>query len=369
MGEPTLFGDDVSMRLFLEEQRRRAKAWGHMAQSAAMRRIDPEWIPRPHAGHLLVTYRCNLKCTGCGSWKVKEHHDLSAAEWRKVFRQLTSLDLVKILGGEPFVRKDIVSILEGVRDIIDPYILQLTTNGMLSKPLIEALHAVAWPGLQLRISVDGLPSTQDRMRGKEGSWDLVDRSVKAVAELKSKYGFRFGINFAVTDNSMKDLGAMVEYAKAHDADLIPGINVDPFLVGTIPPEQQTPKVIMISDRQKAMDALMDARVGTKRQLPFIDHLYSRWQTKRTFHKQLFSGAQKFHCRELLDLIYILPNGSLVRCGLDHQPIGSLREQSFDELWYGEEIARYRKKVADCPGCLQASVQIMSRLYGGCILDA
>jgi MoaA/NifB/PqqE/SkfB family radical SAM enzyme len=356
------------MRSFVQEQRRRARAWGHMAQSALMRRVDSEWIPRPHAGHLIVTYRCNLKCTGCGSWKVKDHNDLSVLEWHNIFRQLRSLDLVKILGGEPFVRKDIVPILEGVRDIIDPYILQLTTNGMLTKPLVEAIHAVAWPGLQLRISVDGLPNTHDKMRGKDGSWQLVDRSVKEVASLKERYGFKFGINFAVTDASIDDLGAMVEYAKEHGADLIPGINVDPFLVGTIPPEQQTPKVIMISDKERAMEALMDARVGTKSQLPLVDHLYSRWQTKRTFHTQLFSGAQRFHCRELRDLIYLLPNGSLVRCGLDHEPIGNLRTQRFDDIWYGKEIEHFRKKVKECPGCLQASVQILSRLYGGCILN-
>ena len=356
------------MKRFVQEQKRRGRAWGHMAQSALMRRVDPDWIPKPHAGHLLMTYRCNLKCSGCGSWKVENHNDLTADEWKRVFRQLRSLDLVKVLGGEPFVRKDIVPILEGVRDIIDPYILQLTTNGMLTKPLIAAIKAVAWPGLQLRISVDGLPKTHDTMRGKDGSWDLVDRSVKEVAALKSQYGFRFGINFAVTDASMSDLGAMIEYAKEHGADLIPGINVDPFLVGTIPPEQQTPRVIMISDKEKAMRALMDARVGTKRQLPLLDHVYSRWQTKRTFHKQLFSGAQRFHCRELRDLIYVLPNGDLVRCGLDHEPIGNVREERFDDIWYGKRIEKYRKKVRDCPGCLQASVQILSRLYGGCILS-
>ena len=161
---------------------------------------------------------------------------------------------------------------------------------------------------------------------------------------------------------------MVAYAQEHEADLIPGINVDPFLVGTTPPEEKTPKVIMISDPQKAMDALMDAGAGTKRQLPLIDHVYSRWQTKRTFHKQLFSGAQRFHCRELKDLIYVLPNGDIVRCGLDHKAIGNLRTQSFDEIWFGKNIEHFRKKVKDCPGCLQASVQILSRLYGGCILD-
>ena len=121
MVQSSLAGNDVSV-VDRRALKRRVRAWGHMAQSALMRRVDPSWIPMPHAGHIIVTFRCNLKCIGCGSWKVKEHDDLSAAEWKSVFQQLRSLDLVKVLGGEPFVRKDIVEILCGVRDIIDPYI-------------------------------------------------------------------------------------------------------------------------------------------------------------------------------------------------------------------------------------------------------
>ena len=345
---------------------RRARAWKNMATSATMRRLDEDWVPEPHAGHFIVTFKCNLKCKGCDSWKVTDHDDLSAAEWRTVFRQMPHLDLVKILGGEPFVRKDIVEVLSSVREEVDPYILQLTTNGMLEKRLVDALDAVAWPGLQLRISVDGLPETHDSMRGMDGSWAIVDRTVKRVADLKAKYGFSFGINFAVTDDSMKDLPRMREYAASVGADLIPGLAVYPFLVDTIPPEIETPRIIMISDKQKALDALTHQDVGTKSQLPLLDHLYSRWITKKTFQKQLFEGAHSFHCRELQDLVFVTPKGDLVRCSLDHEPVGNFREQTFEEIWMSARVQEGRRKVRDCPGCLQASVQIMSRLYGGCL---
>ena len=347
--------------------RRRARAWRNIATSATMARVDPDWIPRPHAGHLITTFKCNLKCAGCGSWKVKDHDDLTTEEWRMVLRQLTSLDIVKVLGGEPFVRKDIVDILRGVREIVDPYILQLTTNGMLTERVVEAVHAVAWPGLQLRISVDGTPLTHDRMRGVEGSSKKVYRTVAEVAELKARYGFKFGINFAVTDDSVGELDAMLAFAEEHGADLIPGVNVDPFLVGTIPPEIQRPRVIMISDKQKALQALRDSRVGTKRELPLVDHVLSRFVTKGTFERQLEGDVHAFPCRELKDLLYMLPNGDVVRCGLDHEPIGNLRETRFDDLWFGDRMKAYRQKVANCPGCLQASVQILSRVYGGCPL--
>ena len=96
--------------------------------------------------------------------------ELSAQEWRAALSQIRSLDIVKVLGGEPFVRADIVEILLAIREEVDPYILQLTTNGMLTERVVEAVQAVAWPGLQLRISVDGRPDTHDRQRGVDGSW-------------------------------------------------------------------------------------------------------------------------------------------------------------------------------------------------------
>ena len=54
----------------------------------------------------------------------------------------------------------------------------------------------------------------------------------------------------------------------------------------------------------------------------------------------------FPCRELRDLS-TLPNGDVVRCGMDHKPVGNVREQSFDEIWFGTAIEAFRKKD-DCP---------------------
>ena len=337
-----------------------------MAVSATMRRVRPEWVPRPHAAHLITTYRCNLKCLGCGSWQVKDHADLSTEEWLKVFRQLRSLDVVKLLGGEPFVRNDMQALMEGVRDIIDPYILQLTTNGMLTKRAVDAVRAVGWPGLQLRISVDGTEKTHDRMRGVPGSWKLVNRTVQEMAALQPQLGFKFGINFAVTDESIDEFDEMVEYAASVGADLIPGVNVDPFLVGTTPPEERLQQVIMLEDPQLGLDRIADHRAGTKRELPFVDHVLSRFVTKHTYRHQIEHQRYRFTCRELRDLLYLLPNGDVVRCGMDHEPIGNVRRQSFDDIWFGPEIQAWRQKVDDCPGCMQASVQILSRVYGGCL---
>jgi len=143
--------------------------------------------------------------------------------------------------------------------------------------------------------------------------------------------------------------------------------VSPFLVGTVPPEEGgKQEIIMLSDKDAALDAMTRARVGARGQLPGVDRILGRMFTKATYRQHLQTEAHQFPCRELKDLIYLLPNGDLVRCGMDHEPIGNLRERSFDEIWYSQKMVGFRKKVTDCPGCMQSSVQIMSRVYGGCL---
>ena len=151
----------------------------------------------------------------------------------------------------------------------------------------------------------------------------------------------------------------------HGADLIPGLCVSPFLIGATPPELGgTQEVILISDKDAVLKALKDARVGTKREQPWVDHLLSKRLVSNTFEQQLKGKSSAFPCRELRDLLYLLPNGDVVRCGMDHETIGNLCEESSDSVWFGEKMQAYRDKVDNCPGCKQASVQILSRLYGG-----
>ena len=283
-----------------------------------------------------------------------------------MFKQMPHLDIVKILGVEQLIRRYIVEILAVIRQYVDPYVLQMTTNGMLGDRLEEALHKVAWPGLQLRISVDGPVDTHDEMRGVSGSWRVVDETLRRIKPLQKRYGFKLGINFALTDDSMDTMGEMVDYAKEMGADLIPGVNVSPFLSGAVPPEELPQKVVMLSDNARALRLLKDTRVGANGQLPLMDRLMSRFMTHSTFEHQLAGNQLRFTCRELRDLVYVLPNGDLVRCGVDHKPVGNLVESTFADVWSGHRAAELRNKVDDCPGCLQASVQILSRLYGGCL---
>ena len=120
-----------------------------------------------------VTDRCNLRCKycmpACGI-NNKLHSDLlSFEEIAKIVRIGVSLgvDKVRLTGGEPLVRKDIVKLIEILSKIDGLNDISMTTNGTLLKHNVEQLKKA---GLKrLNISLDTLKEEKyrDVTRGGE----------------------------------------------------------------------------------------------------------------------------------------------------------------------------------------------------------
>ncbi|MGQ9611072.1 MAG: radical SAM protein [bacterium] len=66
-------------------------------------------IIKPKEATIAITYRCNLRCSMCNIWQQNTTSELSAEEYKKF---PSSIGLVNITGGEPFLRRDIDKIIE-----------------------------------------------------------------------------------------------------------------------------------------------------------------------------------------------------------------------------------------------------------------
>ncbi|MBT3194450.1 MAG: radical SAM protein, partial [Verrucomicrobia bacterium] len=181
----------------------RARAYGHVIQSRLRGLLPHRTPPLPHAAHVLITWGCNLRCSGCDAWQRKPEGELDADQWRQVFRELPFLDIVKIIGGEPFTRTDLPDIIRSIREEIDPFVVQLVTNGALTERTLEFVEDFAWPGLHMRVSLDGLRETHDRSRGREGAFDEAMQTLRGLSEIRKQKRFNVGVNFTMTDDSVQ----------------------------------------------------------------------------------------------------------------------------------------------------------------------
>jgi len=115
---------------------------------------------------LAVTDRCNLRCFYCmpagGIEYLPRPHLLSYEEMERLLRLLASQGIhkVRITGGEPFVRKGMVDFLARVKEIPGIQQVNLTTNGVLTGPLVPRLKEIGIGSVNLSLD------TMDRERFK-----------------------------------------------------------------------------------------------------------------------------------------------------------------------------------------------------------
>ncbi len=106
---------------------------------------------------LAVTDRCNLRCFYCmpeeGIRYVPKHDLLSYEEMLRIVSLLAAMGIskVRITGGEPFVRKDMLYFLKSLTQIRGIDAVHITTNGTLTAPLIPDLQAIGIRSVNLSL--------------------------------------------------------------------------------------------------------------------------------------------------------------------------------------------------------------------------
>lgn len=164
---------------------------------------------------LNVTDRCNLTCTYCSVPVTKVNDpspELTLDQLSRLFDEFEELGvkLVRLAGGEPFVRRDIQDILElvGYRS----FKTIVLTNGLpVQRRHVE--QAVSLPSIDsFAFSVDGASAENHwSSRGCYGSFDRIVRSIEICTHL----GLKHSMMTVVTANVIGRLRELVEFARSH----------------------------------------------------------------------------------------------------------------------------------------------------------
>ncbi|MFZ4563185.1 MAG: GTP 3',8-cyclase MoaA [Bacteroidales bacterium] len=131
-----------------------------------------------------ITDRCNLRCTYCmpaEGVRLMEHKDiLSFEEIEEVIRTAVTMGItkVRITGGEPLVRKGVLSLVEKIAVIPGISDFGLTTNGIL---LSEFARKLADAGLhRINISLDTLDPEKYKIITRGGDIQKVFEGIEAA---------------------------------------------------------------------------------------------------------------------------------------------------------------------------------------------
>jgi len=106
---------------------------------------------------LAVTDRCNLRCFYCmpeeGIDWLSRRELMSYEEMLRACTVLVKMGIekIRITGGEPFVRKDIMPFLRDLSQLPGLHTITLTTNGVLTAPLVPELKKLGIRSVNLSL--------------------------------------------------------------------------------------------------------------------------------------------------------------------------------------------------------------------------
>jgi molybdenum cofactor biosynthesis protein A len=163
---------------------------------------------------LAVTDRCNLRCFYCmpenGLHWLERKELMTFEEMMNICSLLVKMGITKIriTGGEPFVRKDIMQLLSGLSRLENLEQLTITTNGVLTAPFVPELKKI---GIQsVNLSIDTLD------RGRFFSITRRDELPNVLQTLEALllHGIETKINAVVMEGkNTEDIISLAEFTK------------------------------------------------------------------------------------------------------------------------------------------------------------
>lgn len=148
---------------------------------------------------LAVTDRCNLRCNYCmpseGIDFVKNDKLLTIDELAQISEVLIGqgIDKIRITGGEPFVRKDLMVLLRKLSSFKDLKDISVTTNATLIGPYIDELKALGIKNVN--VSLDAINRETFERITRRNQFDTVHNNlIRLITE-----GFNVRINFIVLE--------------------------------------------------------------------------------------------------------------------------------------------------------------------------
>lgn len=313
------------------------------------------WEPldTPRQLILTVTDVCNHFCDMCYYHASLNQRSrlLSLEEYGHLSAGLGHVELLLISGGEPFLRRDLVDVVEVFHRGNRTRTIFLPTNGSVPDTIANSVAAMLerMPDLHITLmfSLEGLEAEHDRIHGKKGAFASVLKSIRRVTLLRAhravhgKPPFGILLNTVVSGRNVPEVLPLMDFVKRnvrvdnHTFSPMRGSGPEP---GTRPPDPEV-FAALVRDAQPWFEHYL-GRHGDARRV--VADRYALW-TDLIAGKPLVIPCQAGNYIGVIE-----PDGRVRLC--ESTPVvGDLRDFDFDfrRLWQSVAAEKERALV---PGC-------------------
>jgi MoaA/NifB/PqqE/SkfB family radical SAM enzyme len=147
--------------------------------------------------NILVTSVCDMRCTHCFFTdelddRPRKKLQMKTHEIERISETLGgNLGVLILAGGEPFTRKDIPEIARAFYKNNRLESIYLMSNGQIQKRIIPDVTRLLQecPDLNVTVAlgIDGLKDQHEKIRQKQGSWDIAIDTARQLQAIKKEY--------------------------------------------------------------------------------------------------------------------------------------------------------------------------------------
>ena len=310
-----------------------------------------------------ATMRCNLHCEFCyvgtllnieGEWR----QELPLDTLRRAFPDQDGLQ-VSLTGGEIFMRKDILGVMDVFRD--KGYVCgYLTTNGtIITDERADALAQLASAGFlkHISVSIDGPNELHDKARGVAGTFVRTAAGLKRLqaAAARRHAPLRVSVNTTVAHETLEALNSMVDVAAELGVDAI-GLN---HLMYSTPAEVDETVRLLGEGDASAISTFVTENPGLDpgRVRAQVDSLAARCRergirfdmrpkVKPALVEPYYTPGTALEGRCLYPFLYarVSFSGKAYFCPFIRIEVGDLTQQTLEEVWTGERYVSLRRRL-------------------------
>ncbi len=281
-------------------------------------------------GTVIVTYRCNARCTMCNRYKApsKPEEELTV----ETIRKLPPMYFTNITGGEPFIREDLPEIVRELYKKSDRIVI--STNGFFTDRIVKLCQE--FPQIGIRISIEGLEQTNNEIRGLE---DGFNRGYSTLKKLRQMGMTDVGFGMTVQDKNAPDLVPLYKLSNEMGMEFATASLHNSFYF------------------VEAKNIIHDRPMVAQNFEALCNELLRSWSPKKWFRayfnhgliNYIYGQKRLLKCDMSFDTFFIDPYGDVMPCNgtKDKEVMGNLNRQNWEELWNSEAAETVRKKVRCC----------------------
>ncbi len=281
-------------------------------------------------GTVIVTYRCNARCNMCNRYKKpsQPNEEISL----ETIKKLPPMYFTNITGGEPFIRQDLKEVVRELYKKSDRIVI--STNGFFTDRIIDLCKE--FPNIGIRISIEGLEETNNKIRGLEDGFNKGLTTLKKLVEMNHP---DVGFGMTVQDANAKDLVPLYKLSNEMNMEFATASLHNSFYF------------------VEAKNIIKDRPMVAKNFEDLINELLKSNSPKKWFRayfnhgliNYIYGQKRLLPCDMAFDTFFIDPYGDVMPCNGTKEKLvmGNLNDQSWDQLWNSEQAENVRKAVRNC----------------------